>query len=146
MLKFKPPQERLEPKLYFISLLSQANGNVLIWNAGVAAFTLHDAETHAIIKLQEQNQELYQRGQLAGGWRVNSTLELSVPEIDRRLTTVYEEQAEAEKERERQEINDLMNTIVESASRKLLIKYQHLFTPAEIAYMENEIEAYERST
>ena len=144
MLNYKKPKHTTEPKLYVIALHAQNQGQVLVWNTAVAAYSTETARTEALDQLEKQDLRLYQEGRALGGWNIQAHIELSPAKIDELLLAAYHQYDVIHAEKERREVNDLMATIVETASRKLLNKYRDRFTSAEVAYLENEIAAYER--
>lgn len=146
MLSFKAKKQTREPKLYLVALHAQRDGQVLIWHTGVVAFSLDTARSAAILNLQNQDPVLHVEGIKLGGWKLQNHIELSPAKIDLMLVEAEHSVGDIEDEREKQERNELMQTIVDTASRKLLIKYQDRFTPAEIGYLEDEIQKYERQS
>lgn len=146
MLTFKAKKQTIEPKLYLVALHAQQAGQVLIWHTGVVAFSLDTARSEAILNLQQTDQALHLEGVKLGGWRLQNHIELSPAKIDLMLVEAEHSVGDIEDEREKQERNELMQTIVDTASRKLLLKYQDRFTPAELGYLEDEINKYERQS
>ena len=145
LLKYNNLPQITEPKIFFISLHAQNQGDVLIWHTALAAFNLETASSEAIHSLKTTNADLYQRGQILGGWVVKNHIELPAMKIDQMLSVAYDSRDDIELEKERQIRNELMTTIIETASRKLLEKYKDRFTDAEYAYLEEEIRKYEQN-
>lgn len=143
LLNFKKKQ-KTEPRIFFIALHAQSEGNVLIWNTAVAAYSVETAKSEALLNLQAQNPALYQQGRNLGGWNVQNHIELSATKLDIMLTEAADAHDDIHLEKEKQERNELMQTIIDTASRKLLNKYKDEFTLAEVAYLEDEIQKYER--
>lgn len=145
MLKTKIDREILEPKLFFIVLQALENGNLVLWHTAVSAFTLQEAEQKARKALQVQNPQLWQNGEALGGFKTQGHIELKIQTIDEMLTLAHNQRDELQQEIEAQEKNDLMQTILETASRKLLQKYSDVFSDAEVGYLEDKIAEYERN-
>jgi len=146
MLTFNKTPVAEEPKLYMLALMARTGGDVLFWHTAVAAFNLDAARTGGIEALKQQDLELYTQGQNLGGWKLQNHLELSVPRIDQVLERAYGEKSELQETEERNQRNELMQTIVDTASRKLLNKYRDRFTSAEVGYLEDEIVKYENAS
>lgn len=144
MLSFKADPIQVEPKLYTVTLNAQHNMQVLIWHCAIAAFDEEGARSRAALDLKEKNGALYNQGMQLGGWVVQSMIELSTAKIDSLLTEAAGKRSEIEVQKEKDEINKLMQTIVDTASRKLLNKYRDRFTTAELGYLEDEITKYEQ--
>lgn len=143
MLSYNKPPVEIEPKLFCIALHAQSGGNVAIFNAAVAAFTIETATAQAVQQLADSDPKLYADGQKLGGWHVKSHLQISPMKLDEMLERAYNEKDDHLLLQEKQELNNLMKTIVDTASRKLLGKYRSRFTTAEVQYMEDEIVKYE---
>lgn len=144
MLAYKPEPIPVEPKIYTVTLHAQQQSQVLIWHCAIAAFDPEGAKSRAATDLKEKNPELYQNGMGLGGWHVQSMIELTTAKIDQLLVEAEGKKSEIQQQQERQEVNSLMQTIVDTASRKLLNKHRDRFTTAEVGYMEDEIVKYEQ--
>jgi len=147
MLNFNATPVPELPKLYMIALIARsAAGEVLMWHTAVAAFNLENAKTGGVEALKKQDLQMFNDGQNLGGWKVQNHLELTVARIDEVLTRAYDEKSDLYEAQEKQERNDLMQTIIDTASRKLLNKYRTKFTSAEVGYLEDEIVKYESTS
>lgn len=144
LIEYKPEPIPVEPKLYAITLHANQQGNVLIWHCVVTAFDPASARSEAASDLKDKNPDLYDSGLRIGGWHVQSTIELTAAKIDQMLTEAQNRRRDIEEEKDRKERNELMQTIIDSASRKLLNKYRDRFTTAEVGYLEDEIIKYEQ--
>ena len=146
MLSFNEPQQTTQPAIYFVSLHAQSpQGEVCIYNAAVAAFSIQTAHTEAVAQLRDSDSDLFMKGNTLGGWHMKNHIELTHIRIDQMLVRAYDERDDIEKEKDKQERNQLMQTIIYTASRKLLNKYRHTFTTAEVEFMEDEIAKYEQN-
>lgn len=147
MLNFDKPPLREEPRMFFIMLIARdTNGNVLMWHTALAAFNIDTAKVGATEALKQQDADMYNDGIRLGGWKVQNHLEMTVAKIDQVLEKAYGQKSELYEKQEKEERNELMQTIVETASRKLLNKYRDKFTSAEVGYLEDEIQKYETAS
>lgn len=146
MLSYNAKKQTTEPRLYLVALHAQQAGQVLIWHTAVVAFCIETARTEALVNLQHQDPVLHVEGVKLGGWKLQNHIELSPAKIDSMLVDAAHKRGDIEDDKEKIERNELMQTIVDTASRKLLIKYQNRFTPAELGYLEDEINKYEQQT
>lgn len=144
MLRYNKQPHTIEPKLYTVALHAKNQGQVVVWNTVIAAYGIDTAYSEALEQLQHQDPELYKQGQQLGGWSLQAHIELTPNKIDELLETAYHQYDDIHAAKQRQEVNDLMQTIVETASRKLLNKYSNRFTTAERSYLEKKIAEYEQ--
>lgn len=144
MLSYKPEPIPVEPKLYTVTLHAQRDSQVLIWHCAIAAFDEEGARSRSAMDLKEKNARLYDQGMQLGGWHVQSMIELSATRIDSMLAEAEGKKSDIELQKQKDETNLLMQTIVDTASRKLLAKHRDRFSTAEIGYLEDEILKYEQ--